>query len=607
MLLVKFRAPLALGLGLTAAGLGLPVPAWGAPRSTPETFGEKVEVNVVNVEVYVTDREGRPVTGLQRKDFTILEDGKPMETVNFEAVAGQPVPAAGTAPATPAPQAAAPARPADTAAVPAGEGQHLAVFIDNTFLHPAHRNRAVGQIREFLAQGLAPADRVMVVTQDPGLHVRLPFTADRAALDAALSGIESLAAPGLQLDNERKRALDLLLTIREANSRGRAPDPCALDIAVPVTNYAEATRQEVLRSINTMTVLVNSLAGIRGRKALLHVSDGLPLNPGEEMFEVLRTLCGGGGATAGLAGAYDADGEGARGSSYQGSQAGLDALKYTTASEFTSLAAHANAQRVTFYTLQASGLQGTASADAGFGPRERILQLPSVAMIQSANLRDPLSLLATETGGRAIFDANDLQPDLARIQQDFGSYYSLGYSPPHVGDGRQHRIEVRVKQPGVRVRHRQTYRDKPLVERAADRTLAALFHGTEENPLQVELAIGEIRPAEGKTFSVPVRLRIPLFKLFLQDNQKALLGKVRLLVATQGAGGETSRVRQVEIPIQIARDKALIALGKNFQYDLTLTLTAGDQRIAVAVQDTATAQASYLARDVKVGVVAAAK
>ncbi len=595
MFLVKFRAPLALGLGLTAAGLGLPVPAWGAPRSTPETFGEQVEVNVVNVEVYVTDREGRPVTGLQRKDFTILEDGKPMEAVNFEAVAGQPVPAAGAAPATPAPQAAV-----DTAAARAGEGQHLAVFIDNTFLLPAHRNRAVGQIREFLAKGLAPADKVMVVTQDPGLHVRLPFTADRAALDAALSGIESLAAPGLQLENERKRALDLLLNIREVNSAG--PDgPCAIDIAIPVTTYAEATRQEVLRSINTMTVLVNSLAGIRGRKALLHVSDGLPLNPGEEMFEVLRTLCGGGGATAGLPGVYDADGEGARGSSYQGSQAGLDALKYTTANEFTSLAAHANAQRVTFYTLQASGLQGTASADAGFGPRERILQLPSVAMIQSANLRDPLSLLATETGGRAIFDANDLQPDLARIQQDFASYYSLGYSPPHVGDGRQHRIEVRVKQPGTRVRHRQTYRDKPLVERAADRTLAALFHGTEENPLQVELAIGEIRPAEGKTFSVPLRLRIPLFKLFLRDNQKALLGKVRLLVATQGAGGETSRVRQIEIPIQIARDKALIALGKNFQYDLTLTLTAGDQRIAVAVQDTSTAQASYLATSVKVG------
>jgi hypothetical protein len=170
-----------------------------------------------------------------------------------------------------------------------------------------------------------------------------------------------------------------------------------------------------------------------------------------------------------------------------------------------------------------------------------------------------------------------------------------------MGDGREHRIEVKLKRADLQVRHRRSYRDKSPLERAADRTLAALFYGTEENPLEVALEMGEIRPAEGRTFSVPVRLRIPLFKLLLQDNLTNLVGKVRLLVATQGAEGETSKVRQIEIPIRIPRDKALVALGKNFQYELTLTMTAGDQRIAVAVQDTTTSQASYLARDVLVG------
>jgi VWFA-related protein len=593
MRLLKVLASLALVAFLAAAGLGLPVPA----RAAPQPFGEQIEVNVVTIEVYVTDRDGRPVTGLQRKDFTLLEDGKPMDIVNFDAIAGNP--AAGAAPAAPASQPAAGTGAA--AAPPSADGQHLAIFIDNTFLRPAHRNRAVGQIRDFLAQGLAPADKVMVVTQDPGLHVRLPFTTDRAALDAALAGIESLAAPGAQLETERRRAVDLILTLSEANSKGPAePNACPVDIAVPVTTYAEAMRQEVLRSIKTMTVLVNSLAGMPGRKALLHVSDGLPLNPGEDLFEVLRTLCGSGGATAGLAGVSDTDGEGARGSSYQGSQAALDALQYATTNEFTNLAGHANAQRVTFYTLQASGVSGAASADAEIGPRERVLQLPSVTMIQDANLRNSLTLLASETGGRAIFDANDLRPDLARIQQDFGSYYSLGYSPPHLGDGRQYRIEVRVKQPGVRVRHRLNYRDKPLVERAVDRTLTALLYGREDNPLQIGLELGDATPGAGSDFTVPVRLRIPLFKVAFQDQGTEIVARLRLFVATGGTSGKDSRIRQVEIPIRVPREQTLIAMGKYYQYEVTMTLSAGEQKVAVTVRDEGSALTSYLVRTVQV-------
>jgi VWFA-related protein len=589
---MKPRVPLALALSL---GLSAPLLA-APPSSRQEGFGEAVDVNVVNVEVYVTDRDGRPVAGLQRKDFTLLENGAPMEIVNFEGFTGQPASAA----AAPSQDPAAAARPEETASKPSREGQHLALFIDNTFLHPAHRNRVVAQLRGVLAGSLGPEDQVMVVTQDPGLHVRLPFTADRAALDAALAGVEKLPAPGLQLENDRKRALDTLLTIREINTAGPASNPCELDIAIPAQTYAESTRQEVLRSINTMTLLVNSLAGIPGRKALLHVSDGLPLNPGEEMFEILRTLCGGGGGTTGHADAYDAESEGAL-AAYRGSQAGLDVLKYSTATEFATLASHANAQQVTFYTVQASGMQGAASADAELGPRERILQLPSVATVQVNNLRDSLSLLASETGGRAIFDANDLRPELARIQEDFGSYYSLGYSPPHSGDGRQHRIEVRVKQPGLRVRHRLTYRDKPLLERTVDRTLTSLFYGREDNPLEIGVELGDVTPGTDGNYTLPVRLRIPLFKISFRDQQTEIVARLRLFVATGGMDGQASKVRQVEIPLRIPREKALIAMGKYHQYEVTLTLPPGEQKLAVTVRDEHSNLTSYLVRTVQVG------
>lgn len=590
---------LALGLGL-GLGVGLGFGTGALSAQSPEAFGERVDVNVVNVEVYVTDRDGKPVSGLQRKDFEVLEDGKPMEIVNFDAFSVQAVPGAAdpAAPAVSGQSASGTEAPAAATSTP--DGQHLAIFIDNVFLRPAHRSRALTQIRSFLSEALGPEDKVMVVTQDPGLHVRLPFTADRAALAAALTSIESLPSPGLQMDNDRKRALDLLMSIREVNSAGPAGSPCDPDIAIPAHTYAEETRQEVLRSIGTLTLVVNSLAGIPGRKALLHVSDGLPLTPGEELFEVLSTLCGGGGGTTGLVDAYDAEANGDVGA-YKGSQAPLDALKYSTTNEFNALAAHANAQRVTFYPLQASGVQGSASADSSFGPNERLLQIPSVAFIQSTNLRSSLTLLASETGGRAIFDANVLGPELARIQQDFGTYYSLGYAPKHFGDSQQHRIEVKVKRPQTKVRHRQAYRDKPVMERTVDRTLTSLFYGTEDNPLEIGVELGDPTPAAEGQFKVPVRLRIPLFKVSFRDQSAEIVARLRLIVATGGMGGEASRVRQVEVPVRISRDKALVAMGKYYEYEVMMTLPAGEQKVAISVRDEGSGLTSYLVRTVDAG------
>jgi hypothetical protein len=62
-------------------------PADPAPPTTTG-FGETIEVNVVNVEVFVTDKKGQRISGLTRDDFEILEDGRPAKITNFFAVEG---------------------------------------------------------------------------------------------------------------------------------------------------------------------------------------------------------------------------------------------------------------------------------------------------------------------------------------------------------------------------------------------------------------------------------------------------------------------------------------------------------------------------------------
>ncbi|HEX9944882.1 MAG TPA: hypothetical protein VGG03_22965, partial [Thermoanaerobaculia bacterium] len=116
-----------------ASALAAKPPAAPAPPS----FGEVVEVNVVNVEVYATDKKGSRVSGLEKRDFEVLEDGKPVEITHFEVVAG------GGAPRT---QEAAPAVVPGVAPAAPEDAWNLVVFFDNLSLRPTSRGRALRQL-----------------------------------------------------------------------------------------------------------------------------------------------------------------------------------------------------------------------------------------------------------------------------------------------------------------------------------------------------------------------------------------------------------------------------------------------------------------------------
>ncbi len=585
--------PLVLALGAA--------PARGQLQAGSAPLLEQVEVNVVNVDVHVTDSSGKAVPGLGRQDFEILEDGKPVKLTNFEAVTGDHVPARGMAPSLPSGAPGPAGRTATAPALSEEQRLHLVLYVDDFNLSPLHRARVLGPLRKFLAERLAPTDRVMVVSYDQGVRIRQPFTSDPAAVAAALDGIATLA-PANDLGSQRRAAFRSFLELQGIQ-------PCDLRVVQPIESYAETTRQEVLRSLRGLTLLVNSLAGVPGRKAILHVSDGIQLSPGQDLYEMLYQLCG--GVSNGLSDAAMGIQPGKAGTDsathYDGTHALLDATHYSTANDFRKLTDHANAQGVPFYTLQASGLGGADSAAADLDPGERALQLPSVERSLKDNLQDSLTVMATDTGGRAILNANDPTPDLGQLRADFETYYSLGYSPEHHGDGKEHQIEVRVKRRGLRLRYRKGYRDEPTLERAVNRNLATLLHGFEDNPIEISLTVGEVTAAKAGVWQVPVRLRIPLFKLAILNRGESYDGQLRLLVMTRDGSDKISPVRQVNVPIHIPKTQVLTALGQYFAYDLNLELPPGPHRLAVAVRDEYGGTTSYLGKDLEVGGAIAAK
>ena len=583
---------------LRAAALAL-LPVLAAERaSLAQDYGETIDVDVVTIDVEVRDAQGALVTNLERGDFQVKEDGHPVKVTNFERVVRPSTVSEATAAALATPPAAA----AEGATAPPEPGGRWIVYVDNMHLHAASRARALSQVRDVLARGLLPGEQVLVASQDlSGLTVRLPFSSDPAAVAAAIDAVEKLAAHAQEDDHTRTTAVQALIALQQDNIR--QGDPCATNLTVPVRAAAESLRADVRRTLGRIGFLVNSLAGLPGRKALLYVSDGIPLQPAQELFQVLEDMCSVGQAGAAAYLPPDLVGfdmQELPAVTNAGRSAMLDAASYDMTTDMRKLASHASANRVSLYTLQAIGLSDPGGADASIGGDERILQEPTVAMSMRENPKQALVYLAQQTGGRAIIDTNDFSREVARMREDLAVFYSLGYAPQHQGDGKEHQVEVQVKRPGARLAYRRVYRDKPALEQTADRVLASLIHGYEENPLDVKIELVPAKPLANGHSMVTARLIVPLFKLSTITHDDFYEGKLRVLVATREPGQETAGMRQMEVPIRVPHLQALTAFGQNYVYEVGLELAPGEHPMAFAIRDELAGTASFLRRTVSV-------
>ena len=192
-------------------------------------------------------------------------------------------------------------------------------------------------------------------------------------------------------------------------------------------------------------------------------------------------------------------------------------------------------------------------------------------------------------------------PALERIAEDFRSYYSLGYTPTHQGDGRYHKITVKVKRKGLDVRYREGYRDKNTEARMSDSTLATLNFPFENNPLGAELEVGQPTRRSDGLFLQPVLVRIPIGKLVQVPRGDNLESRVRLFIAAADPDGNTSDVQQVQVPITVPKAQSEDARKKTYSYTVSLLMRGGDQKVAVGVRDDLAGEASFVSRVVRVG------
>lgn len=587
---MKSSRKIPAALGLAVAGLlglvtfpGTALPADKAPTKQAATaapakpaavakageeqslFVDTVNVSVVNVDVYVTDKQGKRVNGLTKNDFELYEDGRPVAISNFYAVengkstTAEPPPAAQTAAGTPAP----PQIPLERVPTPEDQRLRLVVYIDNFNLRPFNRNRVMHEVRAFLNEKLGRDDQIMLVSYDRELHVRRDFTSDPSQIAAGMLDMEKISAQGVHVDSDRR---DVLQKIEDSKSVGEA-----LSYA---TTYAESTYNDLSFTIDALKNITDSLAGLPGRKAILYVSDGLQMIAGQDIFYAVQNKYG----------------EQSTGLTQQ--------FQFDVSKRLTELTAQANANRVTFYTIDAAGLRVYSSVTAENQSAGSGVFIDSV---QISNLQSSLQMMAEKTGGVAIINSNVVTPQLEKVAQDFNSFYSLGYTPTHFGDGRYHKIDVKSKRKGLQVRHREGYRDKNVEARMGDGTLAALKFSIDNNPMKAELSFGPPQRRQDGLYMQPVEVKVPIGKLVLVPHAGKHEARVRLFIAASDPDGNTSDVQQVPLPISVPEADLATALKKNYVYSVSLLMRGGDQKVAVGLRDDLAAQDSYVSAIVRVG------
>ncbi len=542
--------------------------------TTPQRFRETTEVNVINVEVAVTDRQGRPVNGLGRQHFELLENGEPVEISNFFAVQdGREAPRVMTPSATEA-----------VAEIPAGpriRPSHLIIYVDNTNIRETNRRKVFNRLRGFLRSSWRENLWAMVISNDRSLTIRQEFTTDLDTLLASIDEMSKKASAQPRFDAERHNIMRLIEDVNvEAGSGvfGVAGANASLiqgqaQALLPLIRAYSAERlQHVRETLRILEQFISMAAGMPGRKSVLYVSDGLSLRPGEALYEGFARrfqLLGSVGANT---------------------SPDLEASRDDASADFRDLVTRANTSGVTFYTIDASPtaaiVRGSAetgsSAGGNFGSWRDAIESTEQSVRQ-----DSLVMMADGTGGRYGFTPNSFDDLFDGVFTDFDNFYSLGYVADRLESGKKREVTVRLRDNpgGLEVRYRRSFRDKTALELAAERAQAALLIEDLDNPLGITVEAGERQQQEDGNYLVKLLVTLDVGQLALLPEEETLRGHVSLFVAVRDDRGRASGVRRIVCPVQIPRTDTEVDASGTAGCGVRLLMRPGRQRVAISVLD----------------------
>ena len=557
---MKYRIIVA-GLFALLAGIVLSAgqAAQPAPPQTP-TF--KVQVDYVEVDVLVTDQQGRFVPDLAKEDFRVFEDGKPQSVSTFSLVnipveradrplfADQPI----------EPDVESNERPFD--------GRVYVMILDDLHTNFQRSQRVKVAARQFIERHLGANDLMAVVTTGGSTTGAQEFTSRKRLL---LAAVDKFA--GRKLDSATLTRGDAFQRIGSSSRNGRIDDP------------EDAERGHNARSTLThLKGVAEWFGGVRGRrKSIVFVSEGIDYDITDVfnnrsastiMDETREAIAA---ATRSNVSIYAVD---PRGLTLLGDE--------TIGSSSFGADQGASAQ-----SNDAGSTGGRPSAGVGISSLMNELRLS----------QDSLRTLADETGGFAAVNANDFTTAFERIVRDNSGYYVLAYYPPSdKRDGKFHKIEVRVTRPGLTVRARRGYvspRGNRPTPKPADKGPSPELLEALNSPIQVSGLTMRVfaAPFKGTAPNASVAFGVELRG---RDLSLDAGNKVELSFLAVDAVGKTRASRTDVLTIDLRPETLARVQGSGFRLLNRVDLPPGRYQLRLAARDSRTGAVGSVVYDLDV-------
>ncbi|HEY1336847.1 MAG TPA: VWA domain-containing protein, partial [Bryobacteraceae bacterium] len=495
--------------------------AQDAPKSAVK-FETTTRLVVVNVAAKT--KSGQTLDGLQASDFTVTEDGKPQQIRIFEyqRLEGDalPPPALATRESAPVaqPVAAKSIAPAKPGEIKYKDRRLLVLFFDQAGMPVADQLRAQKAALKFLSGQMTASDMVAVMTYSTTLQVLQDFTSDR---DALVDAVKHLAIGETGMAN------------------GSIGDDSESDTGAAYSaDDSEFNIFNTDRKLAALESAVKMLSSLPEKKALVYFASGMSRTGIDNQAQLRATI---------------------------------------------NAAVRGN---VSFYPVDARGLvatppigDATQGSQGGQGMYSGSSQRTAQANFQGQ--QESLYTLASDTGGKALLDQNDLALGIVEAQRDISSYYILGYySTNGALDGRYRRIKVQIaKNLTAKLDYRSGYfaskEFKQFNSSDRERQLQeALMLEDPVTDLTLALEVNYFRQARDRYF-VPVSVKIPGSDIELARKGGAESTRLDFIGEVKDAKGALQGTVRDDITVKLKGDAAGELAKRNLTYDTGFTLQPG--------------------------------
>ena len=524
-----------------------------------QTIGESIEVRVVNVDVVVRDRAGKPVTGLTKQDFEIYENDKKQEITNLYEV-HPPVSTAIAAKASPPASAVAPAVTATPEPAAEARRRNFLMFVDNYSLTQFRRDKILQSLLKFADGHLGLQDQIMLVLCTQQTKVITPFTNDRNLIRKGIESIKQNSSPGnrqVSADQLKKRVNDYI----DAAKAGRFmtfSEAYKQSVGL-VDSYSE---EMIFNARNTLAALgqtTSAMAGMEGKNILIFAGAYLPEHPGSDLYLWL----------------------------YNTFSPFISSLAFTTETvtgrsgslqhfSIEEAAKQASVNGVALYIIDGADARDSISAEnaSPVDQSEKFASYTDTAMAYQT--------LARISGGVALSNTDNFDFAFETLATDINSYYSIGFKPANTTDTGRRTIVVKAKNPQYRARTRETYATKSAQDDMSARVIANINNSDARGAWQVELKPGT-PVKEGSQYRVPFELSIaPTITLLPQDAD--LVGSFTVYIVV-GSGGRTSKVITSPHPVKIPSEVEDQFRTMPMTYKAVIMMTPGENLLSVGIID----------------------